>query len=134
MRQVELTQTGPGATDPCPMDIRLDPANVALQVRVTFEPSPSPSPSPSVSPGADGYVVETTDSKIWGSPPFTTVPDPADWLWTPHPDFVNDTTGVLEPKTDDWVGNLAFPATAVRLRNTADYDATVQLVITQSGF
>ena len=136
MRPVTLTQAGPGSTSPCPMDIRLNPANVALQCRITADPSPSPSasPEPSVSPGPDGYVVETTDSDVWGSFPFTTQPDPSAMLWTPHPDFVNQTTGITEPKTDDWVGNLAFPATAVRLRLTADYDSTVELRIIQSGF
>lgn len=134
MRPVTLTQAGPGSTDPCPMDVRLDPANISLQVRVTDEPSPSPSPSPSVSPGADGYVVESTNSNIWGENPWTIPPDPSTWLWTPHPDFVDDNTGATVPKTEDWVGNYAFPPRAIRLRLTADYDSTVELIITQSGF
>lgn len=124
MRPVTLYQTGVGATDPCPMDLRLVPFNAALQVAYVAEesPSPEPIPSPSPSPGGTSYVVETTDSDIWG---------PADeLLWTLHPSF--EESGVEVPKFDNWVGNLAFPATAVRLR-VVDGDATLQLRVVQSG-
>lgn len=122
MRPVTLTQTGAGNTLPCPMDVRLVPFNVGLQAWITANPSPTPSPSPS--PGADGYVVETTDSDVWALP--------QNLLWTLHPSFV-DSGGTEVPKTENWIGNLAFPATAVRLRVTGG-DLTVQLRIVQSGF
>lgn len=130
MRPVSLTQTGVGYTAPVPLDIRLNPANVALQARISSDASPSPSPSPSGS-GTE-YVVETTDSNVWGDPLTRFVPpDPADWLWTLHPDF--DNAGTEVPKSDDWVGNLAFPATAVRLRITSG-DGTIEFRVVQSGF
>ncbi len=133
MRPVTLTQAGPGNTAPCPMDIRKNPANIALQCRLLDDPSPTPSPSPEPSLATAGYVVYTTDSNVWGEPPRFVAEDPDTWLWTPHPDFVNQTTGVTEPKTENWVGNLAFPATAVRLHLTDGYDSTVELRIITSG-
>lgn len=131
MRPVELTQTGAGTTVPIPMDIRLDPQNSTIQCRVLADPSPSPSPSASPSPAA-GYVVYTTDSNVWGQFPWTTTPDPEEWLWTPHPDFVDEMSGATVPKTEDWVGNLAFPPTAVRMEVLGD--ETVQIRVVQSGF
>lgn len=116
MRPVTMTVTGVANSSPCPMDIRQNPQNTAIQVDVGSGCS---------------YVVESTDSDLWGSFPFTTPLDPATCLWTPHPDFVVD--GVETAKTVDWVGNYAFPPTAIRLRQTIGAAASV-IRIVQSGF
>lgn len=85
MRQIVLSQTGAGTTQPAPLDIHGRP-EVSLQVDVT---------------GTVNFTVQQTLDNVF-DPSITP-------LWLPHPD------AALAAATADAQGNYAFVPSAVRL-------------------
>ncbi len=105
MRPVTVQVVGADESAPIPLDLRLTPFQVSLQISVVS--------------GAIDATVQYTQDDVFASD-F----DPATATWFNHADLVNETAAAN--------GTLISPVTAVRLVN-AD-TGTAQLVVTQAGW
>ena len=103
MRQVVLTVTGVGDSQPCPVDTYISPSNMGLAVIVT---------------GTITYKVQYTFDNV-----FASGYSPATGNWFDHPTLVGSASGN---------SNIAYPVTAIRLITTAG-SGSAALTIIQAG-
>lgn len=106
MRPIRITLTGPGVSQPVPLDQYQTPFNVGIGVKIPAGSSAT-------------YTVEHTFDDVF-SPNF----NPSAAVWFPHAALVSKSTSAD--------GNYAFPVSATRI-NVAAVTGSVDFNVLQAG-